>query len=241
MNPFRNLPAVNDVLATAVLGEALTQYPRAALVATIRDELDQLRRRLTKGEAVDGEAGPDALAARVVVRLTHELRPKLRAVINATGIVLHTNLGRAPLGEHAARAAYEAARGYLNLELDLDSGKRSSRQSVIREWVCRLTGAESATAVNNNAAATVLVLRAPLPGQGSRHLARPAHRDRRQFPHPRDHGRQRSDPARSRHHEHHAPRRLRGAPSARTPGRSCRSTPAITACPASRNRSPWRT
>ncbi len=80
-------------------------------------------------------------------------------VINATGIVLHTNLGRSPLAEEAAKAAYEAAHGYLNLELDLDTGKRSSRQVAIREWVCRLTGAESATAVNNNAAATVIVLR----------------------------------------------------------------------------------
>src|SRR5207248_1334438 len=80
--------------------------------------------------------------------------------INATGIILHTNLGRAPIAEEAARAAYAAARGYLNLELDLDSGKRSTRQSAIRDWVCRLTGAESATALNTNAPATVLVLRA---------------------------------------------------------------------------------
>jgi L-seryl-tRNA(Ser) seleniumtransferase len=88
------------------------------------------------------------------------MRPKLRTVINATGIVLHTNLGRSPIAEEAAKAAYEAARGYLNLELDLDSGKRSSRQIAVRDWLCRLTGAESATAVNNNAAATVIVLRA---------------------------------------------------------------------------------
>src|SRR5206468_4025525 len=89
-----------------------------------------------------------------------ELRPKLRPVINATGIVLHTNLGRAPIAEEAAQAAYEAARGYLNLELNLETGKRSSRQEAIHEWVCRLTGAEAATAVNNNAAATVIALRA---------------------------------------------------------------------------------
>src|SRR5207244_12780306 len=91
--------------------------------------------------------------------------PRLRPGINATGIVLHTNLGRAPVAEEAARAAYDAARGYLNLEMDLDSGKRSSRQSAIREWVCRLTGAESATAVNNNAAATVICLRALCQGK----------------------------------------------------------------------------
>jgi L-seryl-tRNA(Ser) seleniumtransferase len=83
----------------------------------------------------------------------------LRTVINATGIVLHTNLGRSPIAEEAAKAAHEAAHGYLNLELDLDSGKRSSRQIAVRDWLCRLTGAESATAVNNNAAANVNVLR----------------------------------------------------------------------------------
>src|SRR5205807_2323289 len=100
-----------------------------------------------------------------VGRLGQEFRPKLRPVINATGIVLHTNLGRAPVAEEAARAAYEAARGYLNLELDLETGKRSSRQDAVREWVCRLTGAESATAVNNNAAATVIALRALCQGK----------------------------------------------------------------------------
>jgi L-seryl-tRNA(Ser) seleniumtransferase len=165
MNPFRNLPAVNDVLATPALREALDRHPRDAVVAAVRDELGLLRDRLAKGEAVDGAAASEALAGRVVERLAHELRPKLRAVINATGIVLHTNLGRAPVAESAARSAQDAAGGYLNLELDLETGKRSSRQSAIREWVCRLTGAESATAVNNNAAATVLVLRALCAGR----------------------------------------------------------------------------
>ncbi len=165
MNPFRNLPAVNDVLATPALRDALTLHPRDAVVAAIRDELGRLRGRLGQGEAVDGEADAEELAGRVVARLAHELRPKLRIVINATGIVLHTNLGRAPTAESAARAAYDAARGYLNLELELETGKRSSRQAAIREWVCRLTGAESATAVNNNAAATVIVLRAICQGK----------------------------------------------------------------------------
>src|SRR5262249_23621573 len=78
---------------------------------------------------------------------------------------VHTNLGRAPLAENAARAAYNAGRGYLNLELDLETGKRSSRQDAIREWVCRLLGCESATVVNNNAAATVIALRALAKGK----------------------------------------------------------------------------
>src|SRR5262249_10332425 len=124
-----------------------------------------VRRELGEGEEMEGQGGAEAVAARVAERLGRELRPKLRPVINATGIVLHTNLGRAPIAEEAAQAAYEAARGYLNLELDLETGKRSSRQIAIREWVCRLPGAESATAVNNNAAATVIALRALCQGR----------------------------------------------------------------------------
>jgi L-seryl-tRNA(Ser) seleniumtransferase len=164
-NPFRNLPAVNDVLAEPALEASLREHGREQVVAAVRAELAQLRAGLGKGGAADGEAGAGAVAGRVALRLGRALRPKLVGVINATGIVLHTNLGRAPMAEEAARAALEAARGYLNLELDLESGKRSARQAAIREWVCQLTGAESATAVNNNAAATVIVLRALCQGK----------------------------------------------------------------------------
>ncbi|MCI0460426.1 MAG: L-seryl-tRNA(Sec) selenium transferase [Gemmataceae bacterium] len=163
-NPFRNLPSVNDVLACPALRDLEGQHAHEQLVAAVRAELDETRRLLRQGETLDG-TGAEALALRAAARLQHTFRPKLQPVINATGIVLHTNLGRAPVAEEAARAAYEAARGYLNLELDLDSGKRSSRQVAIREWVCRLTGAESATAVNNNAAATVIALRALCAGK----------------------------------------------------------------------------
>jgi L-seryl-tRNA(Ser) seleniumtransferase len=106
-----------------------------------------------------------AIAERAAAHLALTTAPKLRSVINATGVILHTNLGRAPLAAVAADAARAAAAGYLNLELDLATGQRASRQDAIREWVCRLTGAESATAVNNCAAATVLVLRALAAGR----------------------------------------------------------------------------
>jgi L-seryl-tRNA(Ser) seleniumtransferase len=162
-NPYRHLPAVNDV-ADIAAGRA-EGHDRDLLVGAIRAELDECRRRLAQGETLDGTVTAEAVAERAVRRLQRELRPALRPVINATGILLHTNLGRAPIAEEAARAAYEAARGYLNLELDLETGKRSSRQNAIRTWVCRLTGAESATAVNNNAAATVIALRALAQGR----------------------------------------------------------------------------
>jgi len=164
-NPYRHLPAVHDLLQQPVLQALVGAHAHELVVAVVRTELAELRARLGKGEAVDGAADPAALAQRVVARLGHELTPKLRTVINGTGIVLHTNIGRAPVAEEAARAAYDAARGYLNLELDLETGKRSSRQVALRDWLCRLTGAESATAVNNNAAATVIVLRAVCAGK----------------------------------------------------------------------------
>ena len=158
-NPFRRLPAVNDILDAPPIQALSATHAHDTIVSAIRKELDDLRRRLGGGEEMDGPIDAASVACRVAARLEHEMQPKLRGVINVTGIVLHTNLGRSPVAEEAAKAAYEAARGYLNLELDLDSGKRSSRQIAIREWLCRLTGAESATAVNNNAAATVIVLR----------------------------------------------------------------------------------
>src|SRR5262249_11400551 len=96
----------------------------------------------------------------VARRLAAESKAGLRPVVNATGIILHTNLGRAPMAGVAADSARDAARGYLNLELDLQTGERSSRQSAIRELLCPLTGAESATAVNTSAAATIIAWRA---------------------------------------------------------------------------------
>jgi L-seryl-tRNA(Ser) seleniumtransferase len=164
-NALRNLPSINDILETALLKALTATHAHDLVVETARREVAEVRTRLGRGESLNGETTAEQLAIRVERRLTRELQPKLRPVINATGIVLHTNLGRAPLAEEAARAAYEAARGYLNLELDLDSGKRSSRQNAVREWICRLTGAEAATAVNNNAAATVIALRALCRGQ----------------------------------------------------------------------------
>jgi L-seryl-tRNA(Ser) seleniumtransferase len=164
-NPFRKLPSVTALLETPRLQALAASYSHEQILDCVRQELDDLRRRLVRGEELDGQLDPEVVVACVIERLDREARPLLRIVINATGIMLHTNLGRAPIAEEAARAAYEAARGYLNLELDLETGKRSSRQDPIRHWLRRLTGAESATAVNNCAAATVIVLRALCAGK----------------------------------------------------------------------------
>jgi L-seryl-tRNA(Ser) seleniumtransferase len=136
------------------------RHAHERIAEAVRSEVDTMRERLKNGEALDGSMSRDAVAQRVVGRVESEAVAQLRTVINATGIVLHTNLGRSPMAEAAAKAACDAASGYLNLELDLATGKRSSRQDPIRNILTKLTGAESATAVNNCAAATVITLRA---------------------------------------------------------------------------------
>jgi L-seryl-tRNA(Ser) seleniumtransferase len=164
-NPLRNLPAVTIVLETPTVAALEPAHGRDAVVTAVRAELEALRERLRAGEALDGEIAPEAVAARVAARVEAASAPMLRPVINATGIVLHTNLGRSPIAEVAATAAYQAARGYLNLELDLGTGKRSSRQNPVRDAIVPLLGCESATAVNNCAAATVITLRALAAGK----------------------------------------------------------------------------
>jgi L-seryl-tRNA(Ser) seleniumtransferase len=159
-SPYRQLPAVHELAGDAVFAAILAANARDRVVAAIRLEVERLRECIAQGKDVAEELPAERIARRVGERLKREEEPGWRSVINATGIVLHTNLGRAPLAEAAARAAYEAARGYIDLEIDLRTGARSSRQVMIRAGVCRLTGAESATVVNNNAAATVIALRA---------------------------------------------------------------------------------
>ena len=162
-NPFRDLPSMTKLLDAPALVAARERHPHAAITAAARSALDSLRTKLTSGETT--AVSVDALATEVASALDAQAVPTLRPVINATGVVLHTNLGRSPLHEEAARAAYEAARGYLNLELDLSTGKRSSRQGNVRAGLKAVTGAESATAVNNCAAATVIALRAIAAGK----------------------------------------------------------------------------
>jgi len=164
-NPLRSVPAVSAVLESASVRALQPIHGHDVVAGAVRAELDALRDKLKAGESMDGELKVDVIAQRVARRVEAESACTLRTVINATGIVLHTNLGRSPIAESAAKAAYDAARAYLNLELDLDDGKRSSRQNPIREVICPLLGCESATAVNNCAAATVIVLRALAAGK----------------------------------------------------------------------------
>jgi L-seryl-tRNA(Ser) seleniumtransferase len=160
-NP-RDLPPVNEVLNHAELADRLARLGRAAVLGAVRAVVDEARGRLLRGEPA--EVDPAALA-RLAARRLDAGHPALRRVINATGVLLNTGLGRAPLAPEAVAAVAEAARGYCNLEIDLETGDRGRRADGVAPLLRRLTGAEAATVVNNNAGATVLALRALASGR----------------------------------------------------------------------------
>jgi L-seryl-tRNA(Ser) seleniumtransferase len=149
---LRALPSV-ERLASAVGG-----VPRAAAVAASRRELEEQRARILAGQ--DAETSFDGLVDAATRRGTELAAGTLRRVINATGVILHTNLGRAPLAPDAADAAALVGSGYSNLELDLETGERGSRMTHLEPLLRELTGAPGAAAVNNNAAAVLLALAA---------------------------------------------------------------------------------
>ena len=155
----RAIPAVERLLASEPFRPLLEGSPRALVLRALRDELAAVREALAAGGAAPADTADAAwYAARVEERIARSTEPSLRPVINATGVVLHTNLGRALLAETARAALERVARAYSNLEYSLDSGERGSRYDHCAALLCELTGAEAALVVNNNAAALVLAL-----------------------------------------------------------------------------------
>jgi len=154
---LRRLPPVGTVLEHEVLVDSVQSRGRATVLRAVRAALEEARSGVRQGQALSID--PASLARRSRAILEDE-RMALRPVINATGILLHTGLGRAPLAEEAIAAVAETARGYCNLELDLEDGTRGRRTGGIDRLLRELTGASAATAVNNNAGATMLALRA---------------------------------------------------------------------------------
>jgi L-seryl-tRNA(Ser) seleniumtransferase len=152
---LRALPQVERVMASATARELAAHHSRPAVLEAVRAELQRRREAGTGAEAAS--IAQDVLEA-VACRLRRDEGAGLRRVINATGIVLHTNLGRAPLAPGALDAMLEIGRGYASLELDLESGGRGSRHGAIARTLRRLVGAEAALVVNNNAAAVLLAL-----------------------------------------------------------------------------------
>ena len=162
-NPLRALPKMDVLLSHPALLAARERVPYALIRQAARDKLEEVRRDVLAGAAVPTV---DTLASEIAAAAQAMGRPGLKRVINATGVVLHTNLGRAPLARQAAEAVCEAAEGYSNLEYDLDNACRGSRHSHVEALLCSLTGAEAAMAVNNNAAAVFLMLSALAAGKG---------------------------------------------------------------------------
>ena len=159
---LRNLPSVDRLMASEGLAELAAVYSRDWVVGVVREQLDLARRDIRRG----GKAPePDILVEAVCRHVADLTRTAPRRVINATGVVIHTNLGRAPLSRAAIEAMSQAAQGYSDLELDLTTGRRGSRQSHLQALLRHLTGAEAALAVNNNASAVMLGLSALAAGR----------------------------------------------------------------------------
>jgi L-seryl-tRNA(Ser) seleniumtransferase len=156
-NPLRAVPSVERLLRRPAATEILRRHRRERVVEVVRLVLADLRREVARGGAVPSD---DALLADVASRLDAAAAPRLGRVVNATGVVLHTNLGRAPLADAAIAAMADAARGAVNLELDLLTGRRGDRDALVADDLRALTGAEAALVVNNNAAAVLLAVAA---------------------------------------------------------------------------------
>lgn len=164
---LRTLPAVDRVLREEPLRALSRQLPQHLLSLAVQTRLDSLRARLLEqdGTVSADQLQPAVVAAHAVASCRLMLAPSLRQVINASGTLLHTNLGRAPLARDALRAIHDVAAGYSNLEMELTSGSRGDRSSHVERLLVELTGAEAALVVNNNAGAVLLALTALAKGR----------------------------------------------------------------------------
>ena len=162
MSHLRVIPAIEQLRQRDAMRALETRYGRAALLDALRAETAALRERLASGHiaAIAVEEAIHEIEIGAEARLRAAMRPSLVRVINATGVIVHTNLGRAPLSEAALARVSAVAGGYTNLEYDLERGARGRRDTHAEKLIARLTGAEAGVVVNNNAAATLLLLAA---------------------------------------------------------------------------------
>ena len=155
-NALRGLPSIDELLRASELNMAVSTSSAALVAECARAVLDEIRSAIISGKR--GGPGRDEIIAMTIERLSFLLKPSVRRVINASGTILHTNIGRAVLSDEAADAIALAASGNMNLEIDLATGERGERDSLVEGLIKRLTGAEAAAVVNNNAAAVLLAL-----------------------------------------------------------------------------------
>ncbi|MFA7158432.1 MAG: L-seryl-tRNA(Sec) selenium transferase [Kiritimatiellia bacterium] len=159
-NPARALPAVEAVLKLQEAARLIEAHGRSAVVQSVRNALAELRLSIRKSSRADSVLCPaQAVLERAAAQIAASAEPRLKRAINATGIILHTGLGRAVMPEAAAEQLGRLA-GYCNLQQDMQSGKRGRREECLREITSKLTGAEDVLVVNNNAGATFLLLTA---------------------------------------------------------------------------------
>src|SRR6478672_4051494 len=164
---FRIIPSVEQLRQREAMRALETRYGRGALLDALRAETGDLRDRLASGRlaAISVDEALAAIEQGTAARLRAAMRPSLIRAINATGVIVHTNLGRAPLSQAALDRVRHVAGGYTNLEYDLAKGTRGRRDVHAEKLIARLTGAEAAVVVNNNAAATLLLLAALAAGR----------------------------------------------------------------------------
>src|SRR5512138_2933732 len=161
---LRKLPKTDRLLEAADRAGLVARLGHGPVVLAIREALDRIRDDIGRGAPCPPV---EVIEAGVLAALRAAARGSLREVVNATGVVVHTNLGRAPLSDEAIDAMRRAARGYTNLEYDLAAGERGDRYGHAEGPLCRLTGAEGAAVVNNNASAVMLALAALMEGRPS--------------------------------------------------------------------------
>ena len=157
---LRTLPAIDRLLGSRILSKLEETQPHLLILEAAQKVVDDLRQQLLDEQASLPDLEIEAVAERVAAQVALMAKPSLRKVINVTGTLLHTNLGRAPLCNEALQAIKDVAQGYSNLEYDLEAGKRGKRFTHVEDLICKLTGGEAATAVNNNAGAVMLALAA---------------------------------------------------------------------------------
>ena len=163
---YRDLPSVESILSTRSIRALNSEYTREWLTTLVREEIDRVRKSISE---VDGNRGqpitPERITEQVAARVERLGKVNPVPVINATGVIIHTNLGRAPLSLESMEAVLQVSEGYSNLELNLDDGRRGSRQAHVQHLLRHLTGAEAAIVVNNNASAVLLGLSALATGK----------------------------------------------------------------------------
>ena len=164
-NVLRNIPSVSELLESPPLKSLVNRVNRNVVVTGVRRFLDDMRMQVQSAAASVHVPAPAELAQRIADWIATDQQTSLVPVVNATGFILHAELGRAPLAEEAIQAVAAVSRGYTNLEIDLASGEPCQRVGAVESLLIRVTGAEAATVVNNHAAATLLTLAALATGR----------------------------------------------------------------------------